>query len=103
MCGYDISKCQIYGSLDVDQKERHPDKTFDTCKDYAPIRVRHLGTKNKGERMTTKKYFVELRAKESNYKGREWLESREEAIEFAELFKKRGWDVAVFEANLIDD
>ena len=24
----------IHGSLDCDQKERHPDTTADTCKDY---------------------------------------------------------------------
>lgn len=34
-CGYDASKCKIYGSLDMDQKERHPDRTADTCKDYS--------------------------------------------------------------------
>lgn len=32
--GYDASKCQIYGSLDCDQKKYHPDRTADTCKDY---------------------------------------------------------------------
>lgn len=36
MCGYDACDCRIYGSLDIDQKERHPDKTADTCKDYTP-------------------------------------------------------------------
>ena len=35
-CGYNASECRIYGSLDVDQRERHPDKTADTCKDYKP-------------------------------------------------------------------
>lgn len=33
-CGYSASNCYIYGSLDCDQRERHPDKTADTCKDY---------------------------------------------------------------------
>lgn len=33
-CGYNASNCYIYGSLDCDQKERHPDRTADTCKDY---------------------------------------------------------------------
>lgn len=36
MCGYEECRCKIYGSLDCDQKERHPDKTADTCKDYTP-------------------------------------------------------------------
>lgn len=36
MCGYEASECDIHGSLDVDQKERHPDKTADTCPDYTP-------------------------------------------------------------------
>jgi len=33
-CGYISSSCAIHGSLDQDQKERHPDKTADTCPDY---------------------------------------------------------------------
>lgn len=33
-CGYNACACKIYGSLDVDQRERHPDITADTCKDY---------------------------------------------------------------------
>lgn len=33
-CGYNICTCSIYGSLDCDQVERHPDKTADTCKKY---------------------------------------------------------------------
>lgn len=33
-CGYNSSNCWIYGSLDVDQKERHPDKTAQTCPDF---------------------------------------------------------------------
>ena len=37
-CGYNASNCYIYGSLDCDQKERHPDRTADTCKDYTTER-----------------------------------------------------------------
>lgn len=33
-CGYNSCNCNIYGSLDQDQRERHPDVTADTCKDY---------------------------------------------------------------------
>ena len=33
-CGYASCNCGIYGSLDVDQNERHPDETADTCKNY---------------------------------------------------------------------
>ena len=33
-CGYAASNCHIYGSLDCDQKERHPDRTANVCKDY---------------------------------------------------------------------
>lgn len=35
-CGYGACRCDIYGSLDVDQKERHPDRTAATCPDYTP-------------------------------------------------------------------
>lgn len=35
-CGYTQSKCRIHGSLDIDQTERHPDETADTCPDYKP-------------------------------------------------------------------
>ena len=35
-CGYNASNCKIYGSLDCDQKEWHPDEIADTCKDYQP-------------------------------------------------------------------
>lgn len=34
--GYNASVCSIHGSLDCDQRERHPDITADTCKDYIP-------------------------------------------------------------------
>ena len=33
-CGYSACGCEIYGSLDVDQHERHPDRTADTCPKY---------------------------------------------------------------------
>lgn len=33
-CGYNESRCQIYGSLDMGQTERHPDMTAKTCSDY---------------------------------------------------------------------
>lgn len=34
MCGYESHECKIYGSLDMDQRERHPDVTADSCPDY---------------------------------------------------------------------
>lgn len=37
--GYSACMCRIYGSLDCDQKERHPDRTADTCKDYTTERI----------------------------------------------------------------
>lgn len=33
-CGYNASYCRVHGSLDMDQKERHPDITANTCEDY---------------------------------------------------------------------
>lgn len=36
MCGYAASNCKVHGSLDCDQKERHPDRTADSCPDYSP-------------------------------------------------------------------
>ena len=33
-CGYNQSCCKIYGSLDMDQKERHPDTSAETCDKY---------------------------------------------------------------------
>lgn len=30
-CGYVSSHCEVFGSLDMDQKERHPDITGATC------------------------------------------------------------------------
>lgn len=35
-CGYESCECEIYGSLDMDQKERHPDVTANSCPDYTP-------------------------------------------------------------------
>lgn len=35
-CGYTSSNCRIHGSLDIDQRERHPDITADTCSEYTP-------------------------------------------------------------------
>lgn len=32
--GYISSNCKIYGSLDVDQHERHPDTEATRCKDF---------------------------------------------------------------------
>lgn len=34
-CGYSSCNCYIYGSLDMDQHERHPGVTANTCKDYS--------------------------------------------------------------------
>lgn len=33
-CSYKACSCQVYGSLDLDQQERHPDVTAMTCPDY---------------------------------------------------------------------
>lgn len=33
-CGYNESRCKIYGSLDVGQKERHPDTSAKVCEKY---------------------------------------------------------------------
>lgn len=33
-CGYNACNCKVYGSLDVDQKERHPDTAAETCPDF---------------------------------------------------------------------
>jgi hypothetical protein len=38
-CGYNACNCKIYGSLDVDQKERHPDTAALTCKDFMAIKT----------------------------------------------------------------
>ena len=32
-CGYESSNCEIHGSLDVNQHERHPDTAAATCPD----------------------------------------------------------------------
>lgn len=39
-CGYNSSNCKVYGSLDVDQCERHPDTEAARCKDFTP-KVEH--------------------------------------------------------------
>lgn len=33
-CSYESPRCKIYGSLDMDQKERHPDTAAASCKMY---------------------------------------------------------------------
>ena len=33
-CGYTSSNCRIYGSLDCDQTERHPDTAAAACPDF---------------------------------------------------------------------
>lgn len=43
-CGYISCNCKIYGSLDVDQHERHPDFTAAHCKDYTPKRPKRPET-----------------------------------------------------------
>lgn len=35
-CGYISSHCEIYGSLDMDQHERHPDTAAATCDKFNP-------------------------------------------------------------------
>lgn len=35
-CGYVSSHCEVHGSLDMDQKERHPDTEAARCDDFAP-------------------------------------------------------------------
>lgn len=40
-CGYISCNCTIYGSLDCDQKERHPDITAASCKDYCKTDTPH--------------------------------------------------------------
>lgn len=37
-CGWTSYGCKIYGSLDIDQQERHPDKTANTCPKYKKVR-----------------------------------------------------------------
>lgn len=33
-CGYSSSNCKVYGSLDMDQKVRHPDTAAENCDRY---------------------------------------------------------------------
>lgn len=35
-CGYAASYCEVFGSLDMDQKERNPDTTGATCPKWKP-------------------------------------------------------------------
>lgn len=35
-CGYEACRCKIFGSLDVDQNERHPDTTAENCPEFEP-------------------------------------------------------------------
>lgn len=37
-CGYESSNCKVYGSLDMNQKERHPETAGATCKEFAQKR-----------------------------------------------------------------
>lgn len=40
-CGYNSCLCKVYGSLDVDQHERHPDTSAETCDMYnVPLKVK---------------------------------------------------------------
>lgn len=39
-CGYEQCRCKIYGSLDVDQKARHPDTAAESCADFWPVAKR---------------------------------------------------------------
>lgn len=39
-CGYISSYCEVHGSLDMDQQERHPDTEAAYCKNFTP-KVEH--------------------------------------------------------------
>ena len=43
-CGYAACNCKIYGSLDCDQKERHPDTTAATCPEFKEGQTKHGNT-----------------------------------------------------------
>lgn len=46
-CGYNSSNCKVYGSLDMDQKVRHPDTAAESCDRYEGKKsdiVRHTFT-----------------------------------------------------------
>ena len=45
-CGYVSANCKIYGSLDVDQRERHPDTTALSCGQY---KEKAAGSPEKGK------------------------------------------------------
>lgn len=49
-CGYNACRCKVYGSLDVDQKERHPDTAAETCQEYKEVCGNVTGTIADGER-----------------------------------------------------
>ena len=38
-CGYNSHECRVYGSLDMDQNERHPDTAAENCKNYIERRT----------------------------------------------------------------
>lgn len=42
-CGYNQCMCKVYGSLDIDQHERHPDISAQTCADFKPKRKEDNG------------------------------------------------------------
>lgn len=45
-CGYNSHNCKIYGSLDVDQHERHPDTEAARCKDFEPKKPKQPETED---------------------------------------------------------
>lgn len=46
-CGYESCNCKIFGSLDVDQQERHPDITAETCPEFTPKKKKPLTEKER--------------------------------------------------------
>lgn len=40
-CGYSSSNCKVYGSLDMDQRVRHPDTAAGSCDHYMVRKDRH--------------------------------------------------------------
>ena len=49
-CGYSACRCKVYGSLDMDQKERHPDTAAETCPEYKEVCENVTGTIADSER-----------------------------------------------------
>lgn len=43
-CGYAACNCKVFGSLDCDQKERHPDTAATTCPEYKEVKTEHGST-----------------------------------------------------------